>query len=143
MQAGDVAELRDCRHALGGEHAAALQLPVLVLLQQHRPHQAGDRGVVGEDSNDAGASFDFLVHPLQQVGAPDLAPVLLGALVNPGHVLQQVAGEVDQAALPNAALQLVADCLGEPYMGVRDHQLDASEAPRLEVGVGLAFRAAI
>ena len=87
MLAGDVAELRDGRHALGGEHAAALQLPVLVLLQQHRPHQAGDRGVVGEDSNDAGASFDFLVHPLQQVGAPDLAPVVLGEVAESQHVL--------------------------------------------------------
>ena len=32
----DVAELRDGGHALSGEHAAALQLPVLVLLQQYR-----------------------------------------------------------------------------------------------------------
>ena len=60
---------------------------MLVLLQQHRPHQAGDRGVVGEDSNDAGASFDFLVHPLQQVGAPDLAPVVLGEVAEGQHVL--------------------------------------------------------
>ena len=37
----DVIKLRDGGHAVGGEHAAALQLPVLVLLQQHRPHLAG------------------------------------------------------------------------------------------------------
>ena len=35
-------------HRIEGEHAAALQLPVLVLLQQHRTHQAGDGRVVGE-----------------------------------------------------------------------------------------------
>jgi hypothetical protein len=61
----------DGGHALGGEHAAALQLPVLVLLQQHSSHQAGDGGVVGEDAEDAGAAFDLLIDPLQQVGAPD------------------------------------------------------------------------
>jgi len=33
-------ELRDGGHAFGAEHAAALRLPVLVRLQQHRPHQA-------------------------------------------------------------------------------------------------------
>ena len=47
LQVWDVAELQDARHALAGEHAAPLKLPVLVLLQQHRPHQAGDQGVVG------------------------------------------------------------------------------------------------
>lgn len=187
MQAGDVSELRDGRHALGGEHAAALQLPVLVLLQQHRPHQADDRGVVGKDADDTGAALDFFVDPLQQVCAPDLAPVVIGevpesqhvlfglvhersglgeafrqrgrqiiparldllsgflgehtaqgsgdhALVGFGNALQQVASKVDPAALPHAALQLAADRLGEPCMGVRDHQLDASEASLLEVG---------
>ena len=70
--------LRDGPHALGGEYAAALPLPVLVLLKQHRPHQAGDRGIDGDDSDDAGATFNFLIHPLPQVGAPNLAPVVLG-----------------------------------------------------------------
>jgi len=41
----------------GGEHAAALQLAVLVLLHQHRPNQAGARGIVGEDADHAGAAF--------------------------------------------------------------------------------------
>ncbi len=43
---------QDSDHAFGGDHAAALQLPVLVLVQQYRPHQAGDRGVVEEDADD-------------------------------------------------------------------------------------------
>jgi hypothetical protein len=41
------------------------------------------------------------------------------ALVGPGHPLQQVAGKVHPAALPDAALQLAADGLGEPGVGVR------------------------
>jgi hypothetical protein len=56
---------------------------MLVLLQQHRPYQAGDGGGVGEDANDAIAApllrrrlrLDLLVDPLQQVCAPDLFPV--------------------------------------------------------------------
>ncbi len=42
-------------HAFDGEHAPALQLPVLVMLQQHSPNQAGNPSVVGEDADDAGA----------------------------------------------------------------------------------------
>ncbi len=58
MQGGDAIQLRDGSHALGGEHAAALQLPVLMLLQQHRSHQADDRGIVGEDAHNPGAAPD-------------------------------------------------------------------------------------
>jgi hypothetical protein len=61
LQGGDVAELRDGGHALSGEHAAALQLPVLVLLQQHRPHQASDGRDVGEDADDPGTALDRVV----------------------------------------------------------------------------------
>ena len=75
-QGRQILQLRYGGHAFGGEHAAALQLPVLVLLQQHRPNQAGDRGIVGEDADDAGAALYFFIHPLQQVGAPDYFPVL-------------------------------------------------------------------
>jgi len=60
---------------------------VLVLLQQHRTHQAGDGSVVGEDPDDAGAAFDLLVHALEQVGAPDLAPVGLREVAEGQHVL--------------------------------------------------------
>ncbi len=58
------------------EDAAAIELLLLLLLQQQRSHQADDRGVVGEDADDAGAAFDLLVEALQRVGASDLAPVL-------------------------------------------------------------------
>jgi hypothetical protein len=40
QECSDVIKLRDGGHALGGEHTAALQLPVLLLLQQHRPDLA-------------------------------------------------------------------------------------------------------
>jgi hypothetical protein len=58
QQGGDVAQLRDEGHALDREHAAALQLPMLVLLHQHRPHQAHDRVVAGDDADNAGAALD-------------------------------------------------------------------------------------
>ena len=74
----------------------------------------------------------------------DLLSALLGehraegggdhALVSFVDALQQVAGKVDPAALPHAALQLAADRLGESCMGVRDHQLDATQAPLFEAG---------
>ena len=41
---------------------------MLILLQQHRTHQACDRRIVGEDPHHPGAAFDFLVDPLEQVG---------------------------------------------------------------------------
>ena len=71
-QGRQVLQLRYGGHAFGGEHAAALQLPVLVLLHQHRPNQVADRYSVGVDADDAGAALYFFIHPLQQVGAPDL-----------------------------------------------------------------------
>ena len=58
QQGRQVFQIRDQGHALGGEHAATLQLPVLMLFQEHRSHQADDRGVVGEDADDAGSPFD-------------------------------------------------------------------------------------
>ncbi len=171
LECRDVIQLRDGGHALGGEHPPALQLPVLMLLKQHRSHQAGDRRVVGENALHAGAALDFFIDSLEQVGAPDLFPVglrevaerehilpglvhqrsglgetlrqrggqiipagldlfrgFLGkhaaqgsrdhALVSFGDALQQVAGKVNTAALPDAALQLPADRLGEPGVGV-------------------------
>ena len=42
--------------------------------------------------------------------------------------LQQISGEMNAAALPNAALQLATDRLGEAPVGVADYQLDTSEA---------------
>ena len=57
-QGWQIFHLRYGGHALCGEHAAALQLPVLVLLNQHRPNQAGDRGIIEEDADDAGAALN-------------------------------------------------------------------------------------
>jgi hypothetical protein len=54
-----------------------------------------------------------------------------GEALRLGDPLQQVAGEVDAATLPDAALQLPADGLGKAHVGVADHQLDASEAALL------------
>jgi hypothetical protein len=58
LQGREAFQVWDGGHALGREHAAALQLPVLVLLQQHRTHQAGDGGVVGEDADNPSAALD-------------------------------------------------------------------------------------
>jgi len=57
-QGRQIFQLRYGGNAFGGEHAAAFQLPVLVLLHQHRPNQAGDRGIVREDADDAGAALN-------------------------------------------------------------------------------------
>jgi hypothetical protein len=45
-----------------------------------------------------------------------------------GNTLQQIAGEMNAAALPAAALEHAPYRLGEAHMGVTDHQLDPSEA---------------
>ncbi len=163
---------RDGSHALDREHAPALQLPVLILLQPHRTHEAGDRGVVREDVNHPSAAFDLLIDAIEQVGAPVLLPMLLREVAERQQVLpglsqwppadfvyssaalgKRSAREPDtpsqrlrispafswantlrRAALPDAALQLAADGLGEAQMGVTDHQLDPSESVLLEVG---------
>ena len=49
-------------------------------------------------------------------------------MVSFGGALQQVASTMGPAALPNAPLQLAANGLGEPGVGVREHQPDAIEA---------------
>ena len=70
---------RNLGHGCLGEKPAALHLPFLLLLQQLAALQPHDRRIVGEDADHVGAAFDLLVEPLERVGAPDLAPVLLGA----------------------------------------------------------------
>ena len=55
-------------------------------------------------------------------------PFDVDAIVSPEEQLQQVANEIDAAALPTAALQLAADRLGETHVGVAHHQLDAQRA---------------
>jgi hypothetical protein len=122
LQGRGVAQFRDGCHALGGEHAPALQLPVLVLLQQHRPHQAGDGGVVGEDADDAGAALDFFIDPLQQVGAPYLSPMVLGEVAECQHVV--ACGLHDR----HSGGELLAQHLGAPLpvgahlVGCLDHK---------------------
>lgn len=61
------AQLRNGGHALGRDHAATFQLPVLLLLKQHRSHQTGDRCIVGQDTDYTGAALDFSIKPLEQV----------------------------------------------------------------------------
>ena len=48
--------------------------------------------------------------------------------------LQQISGEMNATALPNAALQLATDRLCETPVGIADHQLDPSEAALLSGG---------
>ena len=50
--------------------------------------QAGDGCVVGKDADDAGPPFDLLVEAFQQVGAPDLAPVLVREAMEGQHVVR-------------------------------------------------------
>ena len=42
-------------------HVAVLQLPFVVLLEQHGADQPDNRGLVGEDPDDIGAAFDLFV----------------------------------------------------------------------------------
>ena len=41
-------------------HVAVLQLPLIILFQQHRADQPDDRCLVGEDPDDVGTSLHFL-----------------------------------------------------------------------------------
>ena len=59
-------------------HVAVLQLPFVVLFEQHRADQSDDRCLVGEYADNVGASLHFLVQPFQRIRAVDLGPVLLG-----------------------------------------------------------------
>jgi len=114
--------LRDLGHGGLGEEAPALQLPFLLLLQQLAAHQPRDRGVVGEDADHVGAPFDLLVQALERVGAPDLAPVLLGEVQERQHV---VAGGLHHR---HGAGELLAQHLGDPLpvgahlIGGLDHE---------------------
>jgi hypothetical protein len=45
-----------------------LEQPLVVLLEQDGADQPGDAGLVGEDADDVGASFDLLIQALQRVG---------------------------------------------------------------------------
>jgi len=60
-----------------------LELPVLVMIHQHRYYQAGVGWLCGEDADHTGAAFDFWVDTLKQGGTSDLAPVVLREMPNP------------------------------------------------------------
>jgi hypothetical protein len=119
LQGAAITQLRERGHSLGGEHAAALQLPVLVLLQQYRPRQAGDRGGVGETTHDPGTVLDLLVDAFRQVGAPNLFPVGLREVAEGQHsflernglweALRQRGGQIIPARLSQRTIHLAID----------------------------------
>jgi len=57
-------------------HVAVLQLPLVVLLQEHGADEADGAGLVGEDADDGAAPLDLLVEPFERVGRVQLGPVL-------------------------------------------------------------------
>jgi hypothetical protein len=66
---------------------------------QHCPHQAGDRGVVREDPDDAGAAFDLLVEAFLQIGAP--------------HFFQWGCGKWRKARTSSLACSISSGALGK------------------------------
>lgn len=56
-------------------HVTMLELPLVVLLQQDRTHEAPYRSLVVEDADYVGAALHLLVQPLDRVGAVQLRPV--------------------------------------------------------------------
>ena len=60
LQSRGVAQFRDGRQALGGQHAAALQLPVLMLFKQHRTTRRVVAGSLGKMPTTLGAALDEL-----------------------------------------------------------------------------------
>ena len=92
-------------------------MPFLPLLHQLAAHQQHDRSVIGGDADHVGAGFYHGsaertsrcdIQPLKRVGAPDLAPVLLGEVQECQHV---VAGGVHHG---HGRWELLAQHLGDP-----------------------------
>ena len=79
-----------------------------MLLEQLATHQPGDRSVVGEDADHVRAAFDCFVEPLERIGAPDLAPVLLREVQECQHV---VSGGLHHG---HSCRELRAQHLGDP-----------------------------
>ena len=63
-------------------HVAALDGPLVVLLQQPGADEAHDGRLVGEYTHHVGVALDLAVEPLERVVAVDLRPVLGVAAVN-------------------------------------------------------------
>ena len=54
-------------------HVTTLKLPFVVLLKQQGSNKANDGRIVGEDTDDAGPTFDLGVEPFQGIGGVDLS----------------------------------------------------------------------
>jgi len=67
-------------------HVTALQLPLVILLQQDGPDEPDDGLFVGEDANHVRPPFHLFIQPFQWIGAVQLDPVLCGE----SHVGQHV-----------------------------------------------------
>lgn len=63
-------------HGRLAEIAALSNAPFVVGLDVDRGDETKCRGVVGQDPNDVGASFDLGVEPFERVHRPDLLPVV-------------------------------------------------------------------
>ena len=154
QQSRDGVQLRDGPHALGGEHAAALQLPVLVMIQILRQWSLGKwRKASTSSLASCMSAAAFRNRSANEAARSSLRDSISSAnterragrdhdLVSLGDALQQVAGEMDAGALtsapfgatlPDIALKLPADRLGEPSVGIAQHQLDARDAALFEV----------
>src|SRR5690348_8030928 len=62
--------------------AAVAGLPFVVHVGQNGAGEGGDGGRVGKEPDDAGATFDLLVDPLQRVRGPDFCQCAFGNAVN-------------------------------------------------------------
>ena len=94
--------------------APALQLPVFVLLQQHSPHQAGDRRIVGEDADDAGAALGFLV-------------------TRSGSLVFQILRQWGLGNWRKASKSSRASCISSAALGKRSSRETARSSQRLRI----------
>jgi hypothetical protein len=58
-------------------HVSTIELPLVVLLEQHRADEALYRSLVGEDPDDIGSALYLSIEPLQRVRAVDLRSMRL------------------------------------------------------------------
>ena len=70
-----IAEPGKQRHRAHGQVAPGGHLPLVMELERHCSREPGHCGFVGEDADDNGAPLHLLVHTLERVRRPDLAPV--------------------------------------------------------------------
>src|SRR5215469_3753078 len=53
-------------------HVATLEQPLVILFEQDGADQSDNAGLIGEDADDVGPPFDFLVQSFQRVGRVEL-----------------------------------------------------------------------